>query len=42
MSGIAERVRFVGYVRPDQTVPDYAVSRVVVLPWIMMPSGTEP
>jgi glycosyltransferase involved in cell wall biosynthesis len=40
-SGIGERVRFAGYVRPDETVPYYAVAWVAVLPSITMPTGRE-
>jgi glycosyltransferase involved in cell wall biosynthesis len=40
--GIADRVRFVGYVPPDKTVPYYAIAWVHVLPSITTPAFKEP
>jgi colanic acid/amylovoran biosynthesis glycosyltransferase len=40
--GIEQRTRFAGYVPPEQTVPYYALSSVVVLPSVSTPEGKEP
>jgi glycosyltransferase involved in cell wall biosynthesis len=40
--GIEERVRFAGYIPPEQTVAYYAVASVFVLPSVSMPQGKEP
>jgi colanic acid/amylovoran biosynthesis glycosyltransferase len=37
-----ERVRFAGYVPPEQTVAYYALASVVVLPSVSTPQGKEP
>ena len=39
--GLADRVRFVGYVAPENTVPYYALSYVSILPSVSMPQGKE-
>lgn len=39
--GIEKRARFAGYVPPEQTVPYYALSSVVVLPSVSTPEGKE-
>jgi len=39
--GIADRVRFPGYVAPEETVPFYAIAWVYVLPSITLPEGKE-
>lgn len=40
--GIAEQVRFVGYVPPDETILYYAIAWLYVLPSITLPVGKEP
>jgi len=40
--GIQERVRFAGYVPPEETVAFYAFARVVVLPSVTTPRSREP
>jgi colanic acid/amylovoran biosynthesis glycosyltransferase len=40
--GVEKRVRFAGYVPPEQTVTYYAVSSVVILPSVSAPEGKEP
>jgi glycosyltransferase involved in cell wall biosynthesis len=39
--GLADRVRFAGYVAPENTVPYYALSYVSVLPSVSTPQGKE-
>jgi colanic acid/amylovoran biosynthesis glycosyltransferase len=39
--GLEKRVRFSGYVHPEQTVAYYALSSLVVLPSVSMPQGKE-
>jgi len=40
--GVQERVRFVGYVPPEETQIYYAIAEVYVLPSVTMPTGKEP
>ena len=40
--GIEKRVRFAGYVPPEQTVPLYALAHVVVVPSVTTPQSREP
>lgn len=40
--GLTDRVRFTGYIPPEQTVPFYALAYVLVLPSITVPEGKEP
>lgn len=40
--GLKERVRFSGYIPPEQTVVYYALASVVVLPSVGTPEGKEP
>jgi glycosyltransferase involved in cell wall biosynthesis len=39
--GIEKRVRFAGYVPPEQTVAYYALASIFVLPSVSMPQGKE-
>jgi len=39
--GIEKRVRFAGYIPPEQTVAYYALSSIVVLPSVSTPEGKE-
>jgi glycosyltransferase involved in cell wall biosynthesis len=39
--GIADRVRFTGYISPENAVPYYALAYVFVLPSITLPAGKE-
>jgi glycosyltransferase involved in cell wall biosynthesis len=40
--GLQHKVRFVGYVSPEDTLIYYAVAELLVLPSVTMPSGKEP
>jgi glycosyltransferase involved in cell wall biosynthesis len=39
--GVADRVRFAGYVKPEETLPYYAIAWVYVLPSVTLPHGKE-
>jgi glycosyltransferase involved in cell wall biosynthesis len=39
---IQDKVRFIGYVAPDEALVYYALSHVFVLPSVTMPTGKEP
>jgi glycosyltransferase involved in cell wall biosynthesis len=39
--GLTDRVRFLGYVPPEETLPYYALADVLVLPSISTPQGKE-
>ncbi len=39
--GLADRVRFVGYISPEKTVPYYGIAWVCALPSITLPTGRE-
>jgi glycosyltransferase involved in cell wall biosynthesis len=40
--GLQHKVRFAGYVSPEETVIYYAIAELFVLPSVTMPSGKEP
>jgi len=40
--GVIDRVRFAGYIPPEETIPYYAIATVLVLPSVSMPTGKEP
>jgi glycosyltransferase involved in cell wall biosynthesis len=39
--GTQEKIRFSGYVRPEETLPYYAIADLFVLPSVTMPTGKE-